>query len=164
MKGILLNIGISLSLLSPLFSDSGHHHEAVAEGSKIVKGETIDMVCYLDHNAQGEKHASCAKTCIESGLPVGIKAGDGKVYLIVGEHKPINKSLVQYAAKTIAVKGKFITRDGFNMLENAQIVGEVSSGEGAQNVIYTCPMHPEVNETSTGKCPKCGMNLEPIKK
>ena len=25
---------------------------------------------------------------------------------------------------------------------------------------YTCPMHPEVNESSPGICPKCGMSLE----
>jgi YHS domain-containing protein len=27
--------------------------------------------------------------------------------------------------------------------------------------IYTCPMHPEVQATEKGKCPKCGMFLEP---
>jgi hypothetical protein len=32
---------------------------------------------------------------------------------------------------------------------------------GAEPVIYTCPMHPEVKENAPGKCPKCGMNLEP---
>jgi len=26
---------------------------------------------------------------------------------------------------------------------------------------YTCPMHPEVRETAPGRCPKCGMALEP---
>ncbi len=29
---------------------------------------------------------------------------------------------------------------------------------------YTCPMHPEVVKDATGKCPKCGMNLVPLKK
>jgi Cu2+-exporting ATPase len=28
---------------------------------------------------------------------------------------------------------------------------------------YTCPMHPEVVKDAPGKCPKCGMNLVPIK-
>ena len=32
---------------------------------------------------------------------------------------------------------------------------------GAQ-VIYTCPMHPEVRQSSPGKCPKCGMTLQPV--
>lgn len=28
-----------------------------------------------------------------------------------------------------------------------------------QTVKYTCPMHPEVVQDLSGKCPKCGMNL-----
>ncbi len=79
------------------------------------------MACYLDHNATGEKHADCAKKCINSGLPVGIKADDGKTYLLIGEHKPLNSELAQYAAKTITVKGKLSSRDGINMIENAEI-------------------------------------------
>ncbi|MFN2439934.1 MAG: heavy metal-binding domain-containing protein, partial [Chitinophagaceae bacterium] len=27
-------------------------------------------------------------------------------------------------------------------------------------VIYTCPMHPEVQRSKPGSCPKCGMDLE----
>lgn len=30
-------------------------------------------------------------------------------------------------------------------------------------VVYTCPMHPEVQQGSPGKCPKCGMELVPKK-
>jgi hypothetical protein len=56
------------------------------------------------------------------GLPVGIKAGDGKTYLLIGETQPINSELVSLAAKTITVKGKLVSRDGVNMIENAEIV------------------------------------------
>jgi Cu(I)/Ag(I) efflux system membrane fusion protein len=28
-------------------------------------------------------------------------------------------------------------------------------------VDYTCPMHPDVHSTTPGKCPKCGMDLQP---
>jgi len=87
-----------------------------------VKGEVLDMACYLDHGAKGEKHAQCAQTCIESGLPVGIKGEDGKTYLLIGEHKPLNKDLAPYADKTITVKGKLVSRDGINMIANAEIV------------------------------------------
>jgi len=31
-----------------------------------------------------------------------------------------------------------------------------------QDVIYTCPMHPEVQQKVPGSCPKCGMALEPM--
>lgn len=28
-----------------------------------------------------------------------------------------------------------------------------------QNIVYTCPMHPEVQSDKPGQCPKCGMDL-----
>ena len=93
-----------------------------ASQTVTVTGEVLDMACYLDHGAQGEKHADCAKMCIESGLPVGLKAKDGKTYLLIGEHKPLNKELAPFAAKTITVKGKLIERDGFRAIANAEIV------------------------------------------
>jgi hypothetical protein len=95
---------------------------AASSDNATVKGEVIDLICYVDHGATGEKHAACAKTCIESGLPVGIKAEDGKTYVLVGDHKPMNSELAQYAAKTITVKGKVASRDGINLIENATIV------------------------------------------
>ena len=29
------------------------------------------------------------------------------------------------------------------------------------DTIYTCPMHPDVQAREPGRCPKCGMKLEP---
>ncbi len=31
-----------------------------------------------------------------------------------------------------------------------------------KEAIYTCPMHPEVQQVGPGTCPKCGMALEPL--
>ena len=89
---------------------------------KEIKGEIVDLACYGDHGASGEKHASCAAKCIGSGLPVGIKSADGKVYLVIGEHKPLNKELAPYAGKTVTLRGKAVSRSGVNLLENAVIV------------------------------------------
>ncbi|MBL8956885.1 MAG: hypothetical protein JNK82_39290 [Myxococcaceae bacterium] len=35
------------------------------------------------------------------------------------------------------------------------------SSEPAAASGYTCPMHPEVHQSAPGRCPKCGMSLEP---
>ena len=35
--------------------------------------------------------------------------------------------------------------------------------DNQQSNIYTCPMHPEVVQDKPGNCPKCGMNLVPVK-
>ena len=33
--------------------------------------------------------------------------------------------------------------------------------EESSKTIYTCPMHPEIEQDHPGSCPKCGMDLEP---
>jgi P-type Cu+ transporter len=36
------------------------------------------------------------------------------------------------------------------------------NSDAAAGAIYTCPMHPEIRQTGSGHCPKCGMALEPL--
>ena len=108
--------------VAPLAIAQEHEHDADAAASKEVTGEVVDMMCYVDHNAVGEKHGqSCGAKCIRSGGPVGI-VSDGKAYLVVGEHKPINDQLAEYCGKNITVKGKLAERGGVAMIENAEIV------------------------------------------
>ncbi len=93
-----------------------------AAPEKTVTGEIVDMMCYVDHNAIGESHGqSCGAKCIKGGGPVGI-VSDGKAYLVVGEHKPINDELAEYCGKTVTLKGKMAERGGIALLENAEIV------------------------------------------
>ncbi len=37
----------------------------------------------------------------------------------------------------------------------------MASSSAPRETIYTCPMHPEVEQPGPGSCPKCGMALEP---
>jgi len=37
----------------------------------------------------------------------------------------------------------------------------MNSDKGEVTSSYTCPMHPDVRQQAPGKCPKCGMALEP---
>jgi Cu+-exporting ATPase len=37
-----------------------------------------------------------------------------------------------------------------------------AAGTLASGAIYTCPMHPEIQQVGPGNCPKCGMTLEPM--
>jgi Cu+-exporting ATPase len=43
-------------------------------------------------------------------------------------------------------------------LQQAPLPPEPAAGTDA---IYTCPMHPEIEQRGPGTCPKCGMALEP---
>ena len=92
-----------------------------AEGeTQTVKGEIVDLMCYLDHGAKGDKHKGCAEKCIKSGGPVGLLSGDD-LYLVIGDHKPINDELAAKAAQTVTLKGKVVEKHGMKMIENAEL-------------------------------------------
>jgi P-type Cu+ transporter len=51
--------------------------------------------------------------------------------------------------------GKFVA-------EPACYLGERAAEPVVPGAIYTCPMHPEVQQVGPGHCPKCSMALEPM--
>jgi len=59
---------------------------ASGELSKIVlKGEIVDLGCYLMHEGRGDTHAACAQACVKGGAPVGLLA-DGSLYVLFAPH------------------------------------------------------------------------------
>ncbi|MBI3911741.1 MAG: efflux RND transporter periplasmic adaptor subunit, partial [Armatimonadetes bacterium] len=58
-------------------------------------------------------------------------------------------------------EGQQVVVAGYQDLRNGDTVLSVVTPAGAQQ--YTCPMHPEVVKDQPGRCPKCGMNLVPLK-
>jgi hypothetical protein len=88
--------------------------------TQSIKGEIVDLMCYLDHGAKGEKHKSCAEKCIKSGGPVGLLSED-QLYLVIGDHKPMNDELASKAGETVTLKGKVVERNGMKMLQNAEL-------------------------------------------
>ena len=129
-KPTVLKVAVAATFIaalafSPLVIAQEHEHgkeDLSASAEKTISGEVVDLMCYVDHNATGEKHGqSCGAKCIKSGGPVGV-VSEGKAYLVVGEHKPINDQLADYCGKTVTLKGKMADRGGIAMIENAEIV------------------------------------------
>ena len=110
---------LGASLVPPTLC-SGAEEKASAP-TQTIKGEVVDMMCYLDHGAKGDKHKGCATKCIESGGPVGLLTEDDQLYLVIGDHKPMNKELAAKAAQTVTLKGKVVERNGVKMIANAEL-------------------------------------------
>jgi nucleoside-diphosphate-sugar epimerase len=43
------------------------------------------------------------------------------------------------------------------------IAADADAGQSVEAIgkVYTCPMHPDIRQSSPGNCPRCGMTLEP---
>ena len=62
------------------------------------------------------------------------------------------------AAKTEEISGD--DSDSFSPVPDTDKPAPTKGGSPAAKPIYTCPMHPEVEQNQPGACPKCGMALE----
>jgi hypothetical protein len=113
---------ISASVTALLMKWSERRHPVEGAQEILVTGEVLDMTCYIASNLSGPNHAECARICIRNGSPAGIKAQDGKVYLLSGEPgHSVNAELADYAAKIVTIKGKQTVRDGFAQLQVEEI-------------------------------------------
>ncbi len=87
-------------------------------------GEVLDLTCYASHpeTGSGPAHASCAKTCLDKGLPAGMLIGDLVYLAIMKDHTAPSKALAAYAGQKITVKGTTKEVGGARFLEITQIV------------------------------------------
>ena len=121
-KPTFLKVGVTASFIAALALSPLARAQETGAATKEDTGEVVDLMCYVDHGAIGEKHGqSCGVKCVKAGGPVGI-IENGKVYFVVGEHKPINDELADSCGKTVTIKGKLAERSGIAMLANAEVV------------------------------------------
>ena len=90
---------------------------AKAEKTSKITGEVVDITCYANHGAKGEKHASCAQKCLTGGMPAGILA-DGKLWVAtMKDHSAPNAKLAPMAGKTVTATGTEIEKNGTQIFE-----------------------------------------------
>lgn len=118
MKKIIFVL-LASCLAAPVMAHEGHKHDESKEAGKAaavstVKGELLDMACYMNGEEKGAKHAKCAEMCVKGGSPLGLLTKDGKVYLLVNDHaneKPFAEAKL-LAGGSASVTGKIVSRGG----------------------------------------------------
>jgi len=121
MVGVMGLLGASVVM----GSTSKHSHSAAKEEAKTttLRGEVVDMGCYLEHGAKGEKHKECAAKCIAGGMPMGLLTDNGKIYLIMLNHDnpdPFNK-LKDMASSMVEVSGTVSARGGVSAIDASDV-------------------------------------------
>jgi len=89
---------------------------AAAKGEKIT-GEVVDITCFANHDAKGDKHAACAAKCLAAGMPAGIVSG-GKLYVVtMKDHTAPNAKLAAWAGKEVTATGSALVKEGTHIFE-----------------------------------------------
>ena len=98
----------------------------------IVRGEVLDLSCWLARGLSGPLHQDCAKRCIASGVPMGIMAADSTLWLLTQEHgrsmAPASYAGVpdpfiqckDWPSYVVEVRGLGSNRNGVHVIEGAR--------------------------------------------
>lgn len=83
-----------------------------------IKGEVIDLWCYLEGGDHGADHKDCAVMCAKAGNPIGILDAKGNVYVAMGikEHQPGREVLIDKMAETVTVTGTLVKKGGTQVI------------------------------------------------
>ena len=83
-----------------------------------VKGEAVDMWCYMEGGDHGATHKACATACAKAGNPIGIVDAKGDIYLTAGlqDHQPARDLLLNKMSEEVTVTGTLVTKGGTRML------------------------------------------------
>jgi hypothetical protein len=105
-----------------------------------VTGEMIDTWCYFSgvmggyEAVVGSAHHTCALWCAAGGIPVGMLADDGTVYMVLklagADPLAAPETLLTVASHRLEADGLHYVRDGVNYI----VVEEVVADEGITNL------------------------------
>jgi hypothetical protein len=127
MRHLTLAAAAAVSLLSAPVQ--------AAEGERVqITGEAIDTWCYFSgvmggpDAVVGSAHHTCALWCSAGGIPVGLLAPDGQVYMVLkiegDDTSNGGDTQLHVASHTITADGMLYRRDGINYLVVAEVTAD----------------------------------------
>src|SRR5438445_13661676 len=108
---LLLGLGVLVSLAQP-------------KGETVkVKGEVVDLWCFLEGGDRGADHKKCAIACAKAGNPIGLVTEKDEVYVMMGikDHQPGRDVLIDKMADTVTVEGTLVKKGGVQVIYVAAV-------------------------------------------
>src|SRR5438132_6168238 len=108
MKGRVWSLRLALMAVAAVLASAAL---AQPKGPKItVKGEVVDLWCYLEGGDHGADHKQCATTCATAGNPIGILDAAGNLYVAAGikDHQPGRDILIKQMSNQVTVTGTLV--------------------------------------------------------
>ena len=92
---------------------------AQPKGERItVKGEVVDLWCYLEGGDRGPAKKQCAMACAKAGNPIGILDAAGHLYVAAGlkDHQSAQTMLLNRMSDEVTASGTVVKKGGVQMI------------------------------------------------
>jgi hypothetical protein len=124
MKAALVLAALGIVAISAMIvvAAEGTKAEAPKGTDVTVKGEVVDLHCFMAGGARGAGHKACAVTCAKAGNPIGLVTDKGETYLLLGKDmaKP-GDGLIDKMADMVTVKGTLYESGGLKAIHVSEI-------------------------------------------
>ncbi|MBI3263715.1 MAG: hypothetical protein HYZ58_11280 [Acidobacteria bacterium] len=97
----------------------GGSGNAQPKGEKVtLKGEVVDLWCYLEGGDRGPAKKACATACATAGNPIAILDAEGNLYVAAGlkDHQPGKDLLLKRMSSEVSVTGTLVKKGGVQMI------------------------------------------------
>ena len=83
-----------------------------------IKGEVVDLWCYLEGGDRGPAKKACATACAKAGNPIGVLDAKGNLYVAAGlkDHQPAQSVLLDKMSQEVTVTGTLVKKGGVQMI------------------------------------------------
>jgi hypothetical protein len=83
-----------------------------------IRGEVVDLWCYLEGGDRGAAKKACATACAKAGNPIGLVDANGNVYVTAGlkDHEPGRVLLLERMSQEVTVTGTLVKNGGVQMI------------------------------------------------
>ena len=115
--GVILSVTLAITMTS--FSVL-----AEPKGEKIsVKGEVVDLWCFLEGGDHGAEHKACSTSCAKAGNPIGLLSEKQDVYVLMGiqDHQPAKDVLIAKMNETVTIEGTLVKKGGTQEIGRAHV-------------------------------------------
>jgi YHS domain-containing protein len=126
-------------------------HKLSPQTTCPVLGGAIDKKLFVDY--KGKRIYVCCEDCIAK-----VKKNPEKYMKKLEKMGQSVETIPEGTKKTPSDVKEGASMKGMDM-KGMKMNGDTAS-KATETGYWTCPMHPEVHQSTAGKCPICGMNLE----
>jgi P-type Cu+ transporter len=146
-------------------------HEPVAGSRAGGDGVIRDPVCGMtvdadagkpDFDHAGHRYHFCSSSCRDRF------AAEPERYISAEDPvcgMNVDRATAAYMSKQDGQRFYFCSsrcQEKFDSDPAGYLSGRAAPEPMPEGTLYTCPMHPEIEQEGPGDCPKCGMALEPM--
>jgi len=114
MRTVLVTVSVLASLISgtPTL-------KAQPKGERAtIKGEVVDLWCYLEGGDRGAAKKACATACAKAGNPIGLVDAKGNVYMTssLKDDTPSRDLFLNKMNEEVIVTGTVVRNGGVQMI------------------------------------------------